>query len=94
MKKNSDNEILKELVGQKFQVKNFETEIGKIMKKRSSAKLWWPNMPDTVRDESGISHKVNYRCIPESSSCRKMFCFVLEHMDGIVLIKERYLQKI
>ena len=94
MQKNIDKEILQELVGKKVPVKNFETEIGNIMKKRSSAKLWWSNMPDTVRDESGISHKVNYRCIPESSSCRNMFCFVLEHMDGIVLIKEGYLLKL
>lgn len=94
MRKNNDNEILQELIGKNFPVEDFETEIGKIMKKRSPAKLWWSNMPDTVKDESGISHKVNYRCVPESSSCQNMFCFVLEHMDEMVLIKEGYLQKI
>ena len=40
MKKNIDKEILQEFIGKKFPVENFETEIGKIMKKRSSAKLW------------------------------------------------------
>ena len=94
MKKNIDKEILQEFIGKKFPVENFETEIGNVMKKRSSAKLWWSNMPDTVKDENGIFHEVNYRCIPESSSCQNMFCFVLEYMDGMVLIKEGYLQKI
>lgn len=94
MRKNSDNEILQELIGKKFQVEDFETELGKIMKKKSSAKLWWSNMPDTVKDKNGISHEVNYRCVLESSSCQNMFCFVLEHMDRMVLIKEGYLQKI
>ena len=94
MRNNIDKEILQELIGKKFPVENFETEIGKIMKKRSSAKLWYSNMPDTVKDENGIFHEVNYRCIPESSSCQNMFCFVLEHMDGMVLLNEGYLQKL
>ena len=51
-------------------------------------------MPDTFKDENGIFHEVNYRCIPESSSCQNMFCFMLEHMDGMVLIKEGYLKKL
>lgn len=85
---------MQELTGKKLPVEDFETEIRKIMKKRSSAKLWWSNMPDTVKDENGIFHEVNYRCIPESSSCLNMFCFVLEHMNGMVLIKEGYLQKL
>ena len=94
MRNNIDKEILQELIRKKFPVEDLETEIGKIMKKGSSAKLWYSNMPDTVKDENGIFHEVNYRCMPESSSCQNMFCFVLEHTDEMVLIKEGYLQKL
>lgn len=89
-----DQEILAELIGKEIPIENFEDEITKIMKKRSSAKLWWSNIPDTIRDEKGDFHKVNYRCIPESSQCKNMFCLVLSHTNGMVHIKEGYLEEV
>ena len=90
----NDSEVLKMLVGKRFPSEIFEIELGKIMKKRSSAKLFISNMPDTIKGLDGNYHSVNFKCIPQSQSCKCMFCFTLKHEDGMVLIQERYLEKL
>lgn len=44
--------------------------------------------------ENGKIAVVNYRCIPESSQCKNMFCLVLSHTNGMVHIKEGYLEEV
>lgn len=89
-----DNEVLKLLVGKRFPVESFEEELGKILKKRSSAKLLISNKPDTIKGTDGEFHAVNFKCIPQSSSCKNLFCFLLKHKDGMVLIQKGYLEKL
>ena len=89
-----DNEVLKLLVGKRFPVESFEEELGKILKKRSSAKLFISNMPDTIKGLDGSYHSVNFKCIPLSRSCKCMFCLMLKHEDGMVLIQKGYLEKL
>lgn len=85
---NKDKETLKLLVGKRFPIENFEEELGKIMKKKSSAKLFISNMPDTIKGLDGSYHSVNFKCIPQSRSCKYMFCLMLKHEDGMVLIQK------
>lgn len=89
-----DNEALKLLVGKRFPIENFEIELRKVMKKRSSAKLFISNMPDTIKGLDGSYHSVNFKCIPQSRSCKCMFCLMLKHEDGMVLIQEGYLESL
>ena len=89
-----DNEILNLLIEKRFPIGNFEEELGKIMKKRNRAKLFISNMPDTIKALDGSYHSVNFRCIPQSKSCKCMFCLTLKHEDGMVLIQEGYLEKL
>ena len=63
-----DNEVLKLLVGKRFPVESFEEELGKILKKRSSAKLFISNKPDTIKGADGEFHAVNFKCVPQSAS--------------------------
>ena len=44
----NDTKILEELIGMSIPVEEFETEIGKVMKKRSSAHLYYSNKPDCI----------------------------------------------
>lgn len=89
-----DNEVLKLLVGKRFPVESFEEELGKILKKRSSAKLFISNKPDTIKGADGEFHAVNFKCIPQSASCKNLFYFLLKHEDGMVLIQKGYLEKL
>lgn len=91
---NKDQKILDELIGKKIPVEDFEKEIAKVMKKRSTAKVICNNIPDTIRALDGTWHKVNFRCIPDSPLYQNMFCFVLKHEDGMVVIKKGYLEKL
>lgn len=89
-----DNEILNLLIGKRFPIEEFENELGKIMKKRSSAKLLISNIPDMIKGLDGSYHSVNFKCIPQSASCKNLFCFLLKHEDGMVLIQKGYLEKL
>ena len=89
-----DQEILDELIGKKISVEDFEKEICKIFRIKNVTKLYCNNIPDTIRDINGEFHKVNYRCIPDSPRWKNIFCLVLKHEDGMVVIKEGYLEKL
>lgn len=89
-----DQKILKELIGKRFPVESFETELEKIMKKKSGAKLLISNRPDTIKGTDGKYHAVNYKCVPQSKSCRYLFCLMLKHENGMVWIKNGYLEKL
>lgn len=94
MNKNSkefDQELLNSLVGKKIPISSFEDELQKIFKKKSSRKLWWDNKPTKIWDGKEY-HEVNFRCCPEASNTRYLFCMMLEHRDGYVEITEGYLE--
>lgn len=89
--KEFDQELLNSLIGKKIPISSFEDELQKIFKRKSSHKLWWDNEPTKIWDGKEY-HNVNFRCCPESSNTRYMFCMVLEHQDGYVEITEGYLE--
>lgn len=89
-----DQKVLKELIGKRFPVEDFETELEKIMKKKSGAKLLISNRPDTIKGTDGKYHAVNYKCVPQSKSCKYLFCFMLKYENGMVWIKNGYLEKL
>lgn len=89
--KEFDQELLNSLVGKKISISSFEDELQKIFKRKSSHKLWWDNKPTKIWDGKEY-HKVNFRCCPESSNAKHMFCMVLEYRDGYVEITEGCLE--
>ena len=78
-----DERVMNELIGRKIPIEDFEEEIGKILKQKSGAKLLISNKPDTIKGADGEFHAVNFKCIPQSASCKNLFCFLLKHEDGI-----------
>lgn len=88
-----DQKILDKLVGKKIPIEDFEKKICRIIGIKNTT-LICNNIPDTIRDINGECHKVNFRCIPVSPRWENMFCLVLEHEDGMVVIKEGYLEKL
>lgn len=91
---NVDERVMNELIGRKIPIEDFEEEIGKVLKQKSSAKLLISNKPDMIKGADGEFHAVNFKCIPQSASCKNMFCFLLKHEDGMVLIQKGYLEKL
>ena len=89
-----DERVMNELVGRKIPTEHFEEEIGKVLKQKSGAKLLISNKPDMIKGADGESHAVNFKCIPQSASCKNLFCFLLKHEDGMVLIQKGYLEKL
>ena len=47
-----------------------------------------------IKGADGEFHAVNFKCIPQSASCKNLFCFLLKHEDGMVLIQKGYLEKL
>ena len=93
-KESKDQMFLEELIGSKFPVDSFESDIKNFffVRKRSK-KLWFSNIPCEIK-VGDVMHQVNYRCCIESAKEKNMFCLVLEHIDDMVYIKEGYLEKI
>lgn len=89
-----DERIMNELVGRKIPIEDFEEEIGKVLKQKSGAKLLISNKPDMIKGTDGEFHAVNFKCIPQSGSCKNLCCFLLKHEDGMVLIQKGFLEKL
>lgn len=89
-----DERVMNELVGRKIPIEDFEEEIGKVIKQKSGEKLLIFNKPDTIKGADGEFHTVNFKCIPQPASCKNLFCFLLKHEDGMVLIQKGYLEKL
>lgn len=58
-----DLKLLNNIIGKTFKIEEFEAEIKKIFKEKSSCKLWWDNKPVNLWDGKEY-HVVNYRCCP------------------------------
>ena len=90
-----DKLLLSTLIGRIIPVKDFEKEMRKIFRQKSSCKLWWDNkvMDDFWSDMQ--YHKVNYRCCPSSHKARNIFGLYLKHgNDGNIIIKDGWLQAV
>lgn len=93
-RKRHDNRNLEELIGSKFPVSSFESDIKNFFFiRKHSKKLWFSNILCEIK-VGDATHQVNYRCCIESAKEKNMFCLVLEHKDEMVYVKEGYLEKI
>lgn len=73
----------------------FDSAVARIMKKKSSRKLWSGNFaPSFEKDLDGNSRRYNYKCCPESVSAKNLFCLLIEHKDGKILVTDGFLNKI
>lgn len=89
-----DQIFLEELIGSKFPVSSFESDIKNFFFiRKHSKKLWFSNIPCEIK-VGDATHQVNYRCCIESAKEKNMFCLVLEHKGEMVYVKEGYLEKI
>lgn len=88
-----DKALLDSLIGMSISIDNFEKEMQKIFRKKTSAKLWWDNKPTEIWDGKEY-HKVNYRCCPESHAARHIFGLCLKHENNNVVIKNGWLESL
>ena len=71
-------------------VNKFDTLMKKIMRKKSSCKLWWDNK--TVQEWTGAEHRTcNYRCCPSSHKARHFFCLVLDRKETGITVLDGFL---
>lgn len=89
--KEYDLSLLNEMIGMEIPINKFETEMKRIMRKKSSCKLWWDNKLVKIWDGTNY-HEVNYRCCPSSHRARHIFGLVLEYGNESIKIKEGFLE--
>ena len=88
-----DLKLLNNIIGKTFKTEEFEAEIKKISKEKSSCKLWWDNKPVNLWDGKEY-HVVNYRCCPSSHRARYIFGFILERNEEYIIVKDGFLEAI
>lgn len=91
--KEFDLQILNDIVGKTFKAKNFDTEMRKIFKRKSSRKLWIDNKPVDLWDGKEY-HKVNYRCCPSTHNARYIFGLILEKNKEDIIVKDGFLEAV
>lgn len=86
--------LLEELKALKnIQVNKFNTVVRKIMKKKSSCKLWFDD--NTVNEWDGREYrKANYVCCPSSHRARHYFCLVLDKNDNEITVMDGFLSAV
>ena len=73
-------------------VRKFETTIRKIMRNKSTCKLWYTNNPSKEWDYMTKTYReCNYRCIPVSRKARHYFCLVLDRSEEGITVKDGFL---
>lgn len=73
----------------------FDTIIRKIMKKKSSCKLWFTNTPSTEWDYDRKSYReCNYRCCPSSHKAGSYFCLILDRKESGITVLDGFLSSI
>lgn len=71
----------------------FDAVVKKIMKKKSSCKLWRDNK--TVNEWNGKEYQeVNYRCCPSSRKARYFFCLMLDISNDRVTVIDGFLRAV
>lgn len=90
-----DKWLLSTLIGKVIPIQDFEKEMKKIFRKKSSCKLWWDNKLINDFWSDMQYHTVNYRCCPSSHKARYIFGLYLEYEnDGNISIKAGWLQAV
>lgn len=71
----------------------FDTTVKKIMRKKSSCKLWWDNK--TVNEWNGKEYQeVNYRCCPSSHKANYFFCLILDRNKNGITVLDGFLRAV
>lgn len=74
-------------------INKFDTLMKKIMKKKSSCKLWWDNKP--VKEWDGKEYRdTNYRCCPSSHKARYYFCLMLDRKETGISVLDGFLSAV
>lgn len=74
-------------------VNKFDTLMKKIMRKKSSCKLWWDNK--TVQEWTGTEYRTcNYRCCPSSHRANYFFCLVLDRNETGITVVDGFLRAV
>ena len=74
-------------------VNKFDTVVKKIMKKKSSCKLWYDNK--TVSEWDGKEYQeVNYRCCPSSHKAKYFFCLMLDRNENGITVLDGFLRAV
>lgn len=68
----------------------FDTIIRKIMREKSSCKLWFTNNPSKEWDGKRY-RDCNYRCCPSSHKAGNYFCLILERTEKGITVKDGFL---
>jgi len=84
--KEFDLELLKELkLLTNIPVNKFDKMVRRIMRKKSSCKLWSDS--ETVNVWNGKEYqKANYRCCPSSHKARYFFCLMLDMKEDKITV--------
>lgn len=71
-------------------VRKFDSMIRKIMRKKSSCKLWFTNNPS--REWNGREYRdCNYRCCPSSHNAKHYFCLMLHRTENEITVTDGFL---
>ena len=74
-------------------VNKFNTSVRKIMRKKSSCKLWFNNKP--IKEWDGKQYReTNYRCCPTSRKANYYFCLVLDRKDTGITVIDGFLSSV
>lgn len=86
--KEFDLSLLEELKQLKdIPVNKFDFLVRKIMRKKSSCKLWFDNKTVTERWDGKEMRETNYRCCPTSRKAYSCFCLMLDRRaEGITVL--------
>ncbi len=86
-----DLELLKEIKSlSNIPVNKFDSIMRKIMRKKTTCKLWFTNIPSNEWD--GKSYRYcNYRCCPSSHKARHFFCLVLNRDRDFITVTDGFL---
>ena len=73
-------------------VKKFETEIRKILRQKSTCKMWWTNMESREWDaQKGEYRFTNFRCCPTARNAGNYFCLVLDRKETGIDVADGFL---
>jgi hypothetical protein len=73
----------------------FDLLMKKLMKQKSSCKLWLDNKESSKWDYKTKSYrKCNYRCCPTSRKARHYFCLILDRKDSGITVVDGFLTSI
>lgn len=85
-----DEMLLNRLKAISCDSKIFLKEVKKIMREKSSSKLWY-SFTDKKVWVNGKYENTNFSCCPSSHAAKNYFCLVIEEAGGITTVKDGYL---